>query len=346
MATTPGTAVPGTSVPSGSAVGPGGAQGIQGLPGPIVVSSDAGNIATIGSDNQILVPQSQIWSVRQRTFSSIGNPTFEVDQRNAGTLVTNIATGAFACDRWSIFKNGTMTINTQRIAQQVVVPGTNFLITNGVLSIQMGTLEASLAAGDYCAIQTVIEGSTLRELYNDAHSVSVLAWSSVANLKFSLVLIDSTGARSLCKLCSLGAANAPVLITLPNLPSFVGAGGGTFNLTPGNIGYFLRVGLCAGTSFLPSANDAWVAGNFAGAIGMNNFAAQAGSFQLAMIQHEPGPVCSTLIDCPFEQNLRSCKRYYAKDQSYNVKVGSTGNMMAMLPAVPGYAVAQGFWPYE
>jgi hypothetical protein len=57
-------AVPGTNVPSGANVVPGGAQGIQGLTGqsgPNAVSTDAGNIATLGSDNLILVPQSQIW---------------------------------------------------------------------------------------------------------------------------------------------------------------------------------------------------------------------------------------------------------------------------------------------
>jgi microcystin-dependent protein len=46
-------AVPGTVVPSGSLTTPGGAQGVQ---GPTAVSADAGNIATLGSDSLIFVP--------------------------------------------------------------------------------------------------------------------------------------------------------------------------------------------------------------------------------------------------------------------------------------------------
>jgi hypothetical protein len=48
-------AVPGTVVPSGSLTNPGGAQGVQGVQGPTAVSADAGNLATLGSDNLILV---------------------------------------------------------------------------------------------------------------------------------------------------------------------------------------------------------------------------------------------------------------------------------------------------
>jgi len=48
-----GGAVPGTSVPASSLVTPGGAQGVA---GPTSVSSDAGNLATFGTDNKIYVP--------------------------------------------------------------------------------------------------------------------------------------------------------------------------------------------------------------------------------------------------------------------------------------------------
>jgi len=54
-----GTAVPGTNVPSGVTVSPGGAQGIQGLTGPggpNVVSTDTGNQSKLGSDSLIYTP--------------------------------------------------------------------------------------------------------------------------------------------------------------------------------------------------------------------------------------------------------------------------------------------------
>src|SRR5215467_4556604 len=55
----PGIAVPGTVIPSGVLVTPGGPQGITGLQGPSgpnAVSADAGNQAKLGSDSLIYVP--------------------------------------------------------------------------------------------------------------------------------------------------------------------------------------------------------------------------------------------------------------------------------------------------
>src|SRR5258707_13252484 len=54
---------------------------------PDVVSTDAANIAPVGTDNNILVPQSQIWSVRLHSFNAVGNPTFEFHQKQAATQV-------------------------------------------------------------------------------------------------------------------------------------------------------------------------------------------------------------------------------------------------------------------
>src|ERR1700757_3331801 len=48
------------------------------------VSTDANNLAVLGSDNLISVPASSIWSVRLRSFNAIGNPTMEIDQRQVG----------------------------------------------------------------------------------------------------------------------------------------------------------------------------------------------------------------------------------------------------------------------
>ena len=50
-----------------------------------------------------------------------------------------------------------------------------------------------------------------------------------------------------------------------------------------------------------------------------------------MIQHEPGPVCSTLIDKPFTQNYDECLRFYQKTWNYTTAVGnvtSAGSLYA------------------
>src|SRR4029077_8607673 len=95
--------------------GTAGAQGPAGPAGPTAVSTDSGNLATLGSDSLLYLPpsavQPTIWSVRLRSFNAVGNPNFEVDQRNAGSVLTNAINSIFLQDRYQLNKVGTMTVN-------------------------------------------------------------------------------------------------------------------------------------------------------------------------------------------------------------------------------------------
>jgi hypothetical protein len=353
----------GSQGPTGT-TGSQGPTGATGPPGPTAVSGDAGNVAMLGSDSRIYVPatalatttkigsinklsgnttdfldgtnafqplapavQPVIWSARLRSFNAIGNPTFEVDQYRAG-IVTNPTTKVI--DRWG---PGRAAGTTGQVSHQSVVnpggpillPGTNFGISANYYRVTLTTAQASLAAGDYTYLIQSVEGPRWRELASDVHSVSILCRSSVANLSFGLSLRDSGGTRSLTKLCTLGAANTLTLIQLPNMP--VWSSGGGFVSTPGSAGYTLAITLAAGSTFASLANDIWQTGNFVGAAGQMNFLAQAvnSTFDLMFIQHEPGALCSTPIDCPFGQNLDGdfgCLRYYEKSYLYGNAVGS------------------------
>ena len=285
--------------------------------------------------SSISTSNSQIWSVRLNSFNSVGNPNFECDQ----TLGTAVSTGWGpngtwrVTDRWYWSINGTAVYSMQLISGNVPVPTTNYYITRQCLRITLTTAQASLAAGNYAYLFQSLEGPVLRELLGDVNSVSLLVRSSVANLKFGLALQDSTASRSLTKLCSLGAANTWTLISLSNLPVWPAAG--VLPVTPGSLGYYLEITLAAGTTFTSPANDTWQTGNFFGAVGQSNFSASPvnSTFDIAFIQHEPGAVCSTLMDCPFGQNLdgpMGCLRYFCKSWPYAVAVGSTGYS----PAIP------------
>lgn len=324
--------IPGTSIPQGSLIAPGGAQGVQGIQGPQgpnAVSTDTGNIATIGSDSKILVPQSSIWSMRLRSFNAIGNPTFECDQRNVGNAITApTAANGFAVDRWSPQKNGmaSAAFQIQQISSGgTLVPGTSFNISASKLRVTLTAAQASLAASDIFWLTQYVEGPRMRELGTDVHSFSVLAQSTVANLSFALSLRDSGTTHSLCKLCTLGAANTPTLIRLPNLPLWVS--GGSWSWSPGQVGYILSVALCCGSTYMPPANDTWQNGNFVGAVGMSNFAASPlnSTLDLLFIQHEPGALCTTPMDCPFETNYQACLRYYGKSWDLGTAIGTASD---------------------
>lgn len=288
--------------------------------------------------NLVTAIQPTIWSSRLRSYNALGNPNFEIDQRNAGTLLSNPANLIFALDRWRVNKAGTMGISTQQLASGsgALLPGTNFRISQSSLSLTLTAQEASLAAGDFWSIQQFIEGPSARELYNDVSSVSLLVQSSVAGLKFGVALRDATPAYNLTKLCTIPTANTWTLIQLlPNIPVF--PSGGAFNLTPGTVGYQLVITLAAGSTFTAPANDVWnTTGGFLGASGQDNFASKPlnSTFQILFVQHEPGGVCTTLIDKPFSQNYDECLRCYTKSYDYDVAIGSASAQAGMLLWTP------------
>lgn len=309
-------------------IGPQGVQGgsgPQGPAGPTAVSSDTGNIAILGSDSKILVPQSSIWSMRLRSFNTVGNPTFEVDQISNGNIVA--AANGKIIDRWSPNKSGTCVISAgqQSVAAGINLPGTNFAITRSFLRVTLTTAEPTLAAGDFIRILQNVEGSQFRELQNDVHSLQMLVRSSVANLIIGICLTDPAGAYSYTNTLTLGAANTWALLTLPNIPLW--PSGGNFVDMPGVGGYNLCITLACGSTYMSSANGSWQHAAFVGAVGQSNFAASpiGSTFDIGFIQHEPGVLCTTPIDCSLENNYRSCLRYYDKSWDLGTAIGTASD---------------------
>jgi hypothetical protein len=270
-----------------------------------------------GTNNcQDLASGPALTAMRLRSFSSVGNPTFEVDQRNVGAALTNPAAGTFIQDRWMILKSAlTGTVNTSLRTGLVLLPGTNFAISNNFQRFTVGTAQAVLAAADYYVLRQNIEGPKWRELSSDVHSISILVRSSVAGLAFAVSLEDQAASHSLVQLCTIPTANVWTLVTLPNLAIWSGAA--TFSAAPGQIAYYLQISLACGVTYSGSPGNNWQNGTLLGATGMSNFLATSGAtFDLAFAQHEPGRFCTTPIDCPFEENYRACLRHYCKSSGY------------------------------
>ena len=275
------------------------------------------------------ISNAQIWATRLRSFNAVGNPSFEVDQRNVGNVVAAPVTGALIQDRWAIQKVGTLVASSGRqtaAASEVLVPGTNFAISRNFHRITLTTAQASLGVSDNLMLYTQIEGPQFRELQYDVHSVSLLVRSNVAGLKFGLSIRDPvTVTTSLVKLCTIPSAGTWTLIPLANLPVFPS---GNFSTAPGVLGYLLGICLAAGTTLTAPANDTWQNGNFIGAVGQSNFAASSlgSTLDIAFVQHEPGAICTTLMDKPFTQNYDECLRYYQKSYDYDVALATISSL--------------------
>jgi len=273
--------------------------------------------------------QPTIWAARLRSFNAVGNPNFEVDQRNIHALQTNATGVADSIDRWILQRQagvtgqvtfGSPNQNTPGIAY---VPGTNFRVGGYCMQFQTTTAQATLAVGDYLGAAHTVEGSVFRELQGDVSSISLLVWSNVAGLKFSVALRDNANAYSLSYLCTIPTANTWTLITLPAIP--IWPVGGTFSLAPGSYAYQFWITLACGATLTAPSAGSWLSGNFIAAPAASNFLATVGNqFFCAFVQHEPGPICTTLIDKPFDQNYHECLRYFTKSQNYNVVAGTIG----------------------
>jgi hypothetical protein len=307
------------------------------------LSTDSGNLAVAGSDSLILVPQSQIWSVRLRSFNSVGNASMEVDQRNVGTGLT-LGTGSVSTmvvDRWAVSKvAATGTVNAfQSGVTNLVVPGTNFYITSRALVAQVGTVQAALGASEYIMIYQQVEGPMLRELLGDVTSLSILANCS-QTINFGIALADNGGTHTYVSALLNLPANTWKLFTLPAIP--IWGAGGNFPITAGSNGYTIKVCLGTGSTYAAPSTGTWLTGNYVGPSGCTNFLSLPtnSTFQLAFCQHEPGSQATTLIDKPFSQNYDECLRYFTKSYNYGVKPGSVD-----VNGSPAILVPAGFHPY-
>jgi hypothetical protein len=290
---------------------------------------------TNNSQNLATAVQPTIWSVRLRSFQALGNNTFEVDQRTAGTGPS--VANSFALDRWFYSKVGTMTFSV--LAQQdasaspILLPGTSFALSQNFLRFTLGTQQSALGATDKAALYQYVEGPRLRELISDVHSLQVLVRSSVAGLSFGISLQDVASTRTLVKLATIPSSGTWTLIPLANLP--VWPAGTTWSTKPGVQGYFLGICLAAGSTITAAANNTWQNANVVGALGQSNFAAQTvgSTFDIAYISHEPGAQASNPpIDCPWQQNYDDSLRYFCKSYNYAIKPGTSGNALGDLRA--------------
>jgi hypothetical protein len=292
--------------------------------------------------------QPTIWYARLRSLNVIGNPTFEMTQKRCGAVTGNTPTnGVYLEDRWwiqnSTAYNGFNLQAVTPVAGPINLPGTNFGISNGFCRFTVVTPKATLVAGDCMTFYQYVEGCQMRELINDVHSISILVRSNqVSPVHFSVVLKGGSTTYCLPKLCTY---NAPVgtwqLIQLPNLPLWPSAA--SFSLNPGVLGYTIVISLAAGSNFIPPSNDSWIAGNFNGVLGQDNFMANPAntSIDFAFVQHEPGSLCTTLIDKPFTQNLDECLRYFQKTYMYGIAPGTVSAAGLQAFFTQGVAAAYG-----
>jgi phage baseplate assembly protein W len=295
--------------------------------------------------------QPTIWSVRLRSHNALGNPNFEVDQRNGGGAVSVTpvpGTNAWGADRWSGASAGTLRISLQQMtaATPTLIPGTSYAISNNILRATLTTAQASLGTSDLYTISQNVGGPCFRPLQSDVTSISFLARCSIANFIGVITLRDVPATRSYCRAFSMPAtANTWTLITLPNVPVWPS---GNFSAGVGANGYSLSICLAAGASYQTPSQNAWATGNYISIPGASNFAgvATGATFDLAFVQHEPGALCTSLIDVSFNDNYNDCLSYFHMTYNYGTIIGTSTGVGSIGCNALANQSPIGYYPYK
>jgi hypothetical protein len=344
--------------------GPPGGPGAAGSAPATAISTDTGNVATLGTDSLLYVPQPvvppmanaiqnglltqvsglttdfvnganscqdlgtaarpAIWTVKTNSTNTIGNPNFEIDQINVGAALTNPATGTFLCDRWALNKSGNHQIMSQ------IFSGTPIQIPGTSYNITGGALNLYLMQRQVTVAATDYLAVTQR--VEGVKGRALFGGPTSVSLLIRSTVAPLTFAISIRSPDVTSSwvqlctiPNAAItLIQVPSIPFF---SGGNFTPVAGTAGYSLSVCFTAGSNYLAPSVGQWVSGNFLGAAGMSNWITNTGGPQIFLyfVQHEPGATPTQFMDLPFQDNLRQCLRYFWKSTSYSMKCPTSGN---------------------
>lgn len=240
--------------------------------------------------------------------NAIINGAFNVWQR--GTSFSSITSAAFFADRWFYEKSGAMVHDVSRSTDVPTVAQAGQLFNYSAL-VDCTTVDAAIAATDYCFIEQRVEGFNYLPL---AQRQCILSfWVKATKTGIYCASISNSGQnRSYVGEYTVNVADTwefkTVVITAS--PS-----AGTWDYATG-IGIRVRFVLACGSTFQTTAN-AWAGGQyFATANQVNACDNTANNFRITGVQLE---ACdSTEQDyTPFEHvpygvELARCQRYYER----------------------------------
>jgi hypothetical protein len=232
------------------------------------------------------------------------NGAMVIDQRNAGASITPTA-GQYSVDRWKFTLSQASKFTAQQNAASVTLPAgfANYL---GVTS----SSAYSVAAGDYFAVQQVIEGFNYYDLaWGTASAVTVTlsfrVYSSLTGT-FGGAITNGTSNYSYPFTYSIPVANTWTTISV----TIAGPTGGTWVGATNGYGLILNLGLGVGTTYSGTAG-AWAATNYVSATGATSVVGTNGAtFYITGVQLEKGSTATSFDYRDYGTELALCQRYY------------------------------------
>jgi hypothetical protein len=328
------------SVPTSREVGHGvmGGSGTT-LTRSVLNSTNSNALLNLAGDAQVTI------SVTTENFmlgqNLIINGGMEIDQINVGAAQTGLATGTrYVLDQWEQQSAGAVIVTAQQVTD--APPG-----FEKSLKISVTTADSSIAAGDYCAVFTVIEGFRWARLGFGAAGAqsAAIAFKVKAHRTGTYTggLVNAAANRSYTFEYTVNAADTW------EYKSVVIPGDTTGTWQTGNaLAAYLLFSMAAGSTFQTAAGS-WAAGNFfATSNQINGVAATTDTFQICGVAVVPGtvPVPEALLPHwvgNFDEELLACQRYYEKSFNYQNAVATNagaGTGEFMLIQIQGASAVQ------
>ncbi len=315
------------------------------LPGGNNISVGAGDIAVFIADGTTVrcsdyFPAAQPASrslIYAAPFDALAfngmqvNGSMDVDQINAGALVSNV--NGYAIDQVQVLKSGSMVLASQQVADAPAG------LVNS-LKVTVTTAEASISAADYAGIFIPIEGYRVARLAfgtANVQPVSIGFWTKINRTgTYSGAIRTASGSRSYPFNFTQAVSNTWQFntVTIPGDTAGTWASGNTS-------GFVLFFAIASGTTNVGAAG-AWSASSLLGVTGTTNgVAATSDVFQVTGVIVLPGielpsSARAPLIMRPYTDELSGCFRYL-----YVVAPGVSGADVANGSAT---SATNGFYP--
>ncbi len=262
-----------------------------------------------------------------------------------GVSFPNVASGTLTADMYkptTTLATGQANITQLNLLGSLVGTANNYRPRSGY-RVTVATSQSSLGAGEYFAITQKIERSQARKLFDQPSSNQVWVRSSVAGT-FSFGLRNADQSQTYKADFSVGTPNVWQRLTMPNIATMPDASG-DWGTAETDLSYVIGITLGCGSTFQSATQNAWVAGNFLGSASQTNlFATGAATFDICLLQHESGTVCTPFApDKSFSDTLLRCKRYFQKTYPYGSYAGTANLSGSAILTCDTTAVARGTW---
>lgn len=252
----------------------------------------------------------------------------------AGASFAAIADGTYLADMWNYRKSGLVVHTVTQDTSVPTVAEAGVLIPYSIKA-DVTTVDAAIAAGDYCYLATAIEGYNWLHLAQRQFTLGF--WVKAAKTGTHCVAFVNSGSnRTYVAEYTISVADTweYKTVTVSASPT-----AGTWSYTTG-LGIRIRFALSCGTTYQTTAG-AWQTGDFIGTSNqVNETDNTANNFFITGVTITPGPYARPIVIPDFQQEVARCQRYFWKSFPYTVTPAqATGNANGALLTIAQVAAA-------